>query len=136
MSICAITKSPSYNFFIWTYCSCSRSPLYLDHAIQGSTVIALYNVHAIFKWLKVYRDFIGRQVDYKYKARLPACFEHNLIAGYWRMSVFFPCTIWVSNSLSINYRIHMIMIKAMKDREIDVLRVPYLQFIGMICWPC
>ena len=37
----------------WTCCSCSRSPLYLDHAIQGSAVIALYNVHAICKWLTV-----------------------------------------------------------------------------------
>ena len=40
-------------FLNWTCCSCSCSPLYLDHAIQGSTVIALYNVHAIFKWFTV-----------------------------------------------------------------------------------
>ena len=38
-----------YQILNWTIC-CSRSPLYLDHAIQDSTIIALYNVHAIFKW--------------------------------------------------------------------------------------
>ena len=26
-----------------------NAPIYLDHAIQGSAVIALYNAHAIFK---------------------------------------------------------------------------------------
>ena len=43
----------SYQMLNWTCCGCSRSSLCLDHAIQGSNVIALYNVHAIFKWFTV-----------------------------------------------------------------------------------
>ena len=45
-----------YKNLNWTCCCCSRSPLYLDHAIQDSIVIALFNVHAIFKWFTVYQN--------------------------------------------------------------------------------
>ena len=37
------------SFFIELAAAVPVPPLYLDHDIKGSTVIALYNGHAIFK---------------------------------------------------------------------------------------
>ena len=47
-----------YQILNWTCCCCSGSLLYLDHAIQGSTVTTLYYVHALFQGFTVYQTLV------------------------------------------------------------------------------